>query len=666
MVLAGTASVFSQVFTDSNLPIVIINTDQGVDIKDDPRILADMVIIYRGPGLRNYLSDQNNPAYLNYNGRIDIEVRGSSSQISEKKSYGFTTLQSDNVTDNNVSLLGMPKENDWILNGMIFDPALIRDFLSYNLSRQTGEYASGTEYCEVIINGNYRGLYVLEEKIKADDNRVNIIKIDPSDNSFPDVTGGYITKSDKTTGGDPVAWTMLSWFGTSVDFIHELPKPKNVTAAQNDYIKNQFQLLQTTSIAGETSFSEGFPSIIDIPSFINFIIINEIASNADGYMYSTFFHKDRNGKLRAGPVWDFDLTFGNDLFMWGYNRSKTNVWQLSNRENDGARFWKELFDNPAFRCYVSKRWNELTSPGQPLHQTSIESLIDQTIVLISEAVAREYVRWGKTDSYSQRISDIKTFLSLRISWITSNLGSFSDCANVAVPPLVITKINYHPEASPGFPDSEDLEFIEITNTGNQSVDLTGIYFTGTGFVFQFPAGSIANPYSSIMLAGNESDFYSKYGVAPFSRFYRSLSNKGENLVLADAFGNVIDNVSYTDTIPWPDADGNGYYLELPDPHLDNNIPYNWVASNEIITSAEEIPGSQKPLLYPNPADNKLRIKSGYPIVSVEIYDISGRRIISVKINSADADLDIDNLSCGVYIIRITTSDKIYTEKIVKK
>jgi hypothetical protein len=666
MVLAGTASVFSQVFTDSNLPIVIINTDQGVDIKDDPRILADMVIIYRGPGLRNYLSDQNNPAYLNYNGRIDIEVRGSSSQISEKKSYGFTTLQSDNVTDNNVSLLGMPKENDWILNGMIFDPALIRDFLSYNLSRQTGEYASGTEYCEVIINGNYRGLYVLEEKIKADDNRVNIIKIDPSDNSFPDVTGGYITKSDKTTGGDPVAWTMLSWFGTSVDFIHELPKPKNVTAAQNDYIKNQFQLLQTTSIAGETSFSEGFPSIIDIPSFINFIIINEIASNADGYMYSTFFHKDRNGKLRAGPVWDFDLTFGNDLFMWGYNRSKTNVWQLSNRENDGARFWKELFDNPAFRCYVSKRWNELTSPGQPLHQTSIESLIDQTIVLISEAVAREYVRWGKTDSYSQRISDIKTFLSLRISWITSNLGSFSDCANVAVPPLVITKINYHPEASPGFPDSEDLEFIEITNTGNQSVDLTGIYFTGTGFVFQFPAGSIANPYSSIMLAGNESDFYSKYGVAPFSRFYRSLSNKGENLVLADAFGNVIDNVSYTDTIPWPDADGNGYYLELPDPHLDNNIPYNWVASNEIITSAEEITDSQKPLLYPNPADNKLRIKSGYPIVSVEIYDISGRRIISVKINSADADLDIDNLSCGVYIIRITTSDKIYTEKIVKK
>ncbi|MBN1108556.1 MAG: CotH kinase family protein, partial [Bacteroidales bacterium] len=170
----------AQAFTDSNLPIVIINTDGAVNIPDSYRILATMKIIDRGPGERNYLTDQDNPEFLGYNGRIDIETRGSSSQDKPKKQYGFTTLQADNLTNNNVSLLGMPSENDWILNGMVWDPGYIRDYLCFNLSRQLGEYASRTVYCEVVVNGNYRGLYLLTEKIKADNNRVDVIKIEPA------------------------------------------------------------------------------------------------------------------------------------------------------------------------------------------------------------------------------------------------------------------------------------------------------------------------------------------------------------------------------------------------------------------------------------------------------------------------------------------------------
>jgi len=124
-----------------------------------------MKIINRGGGERNYVTDQYNTAYLNYNGRIDIETRGSSSQWEiEKKQYGFSTRMADDITNNNVSLLGMPSENDWILNGMVYDSAFVRDYLCYNLSWQIGEYASRTVYCELIINGAYRGLYLLEEK----------------------------------------------------------------------------------------------------------------------------------------------------------------------------------------------------------------------------------------------------------------------------------------------------------------------------------------------------------------------------------------------------------------------------------------------------------------------------------------------------------------------
>ena len=391
LILTGFAS--AQTFTDSNLPIVIINTDGGVSIPDNPRVKGSMKIINRGEGQRNYVSDQSDTSHLNYNGRIDIEIRGSSTNSETKSQYGFTTRMADDITNNNVSLLGMPPENDWILNGMVCDPALIRDYLCFNLSRLLGEYASRTSYCELIVNGEYKGLYLLEEKIKADDSRVNIIKIGVNDINLPDLSGGYITKADKTTPDDPVAWTMPTWTG-DVEYIHDWPKPGNVTTSQHYYIFSLFEDLERAAQEYDASLVHGFPSIIDIPSFINYIIISELSSNVDSYQFSTYFHKDRNGKLRAGPVWDSDLTFGNDLDWWDFNRSLTNVWQFSNFDNVGSKFWKNLFDNPQFRCYLSKRWNELIQPGQPLNLSSLETFIDQTVATISEAAIRDNALWG--------------------------------------------------------------------------------------------------------------------------------------------------------------------------------------------------------------------------------------------------------------------------------
>ena len=105
-----TGSISAQVLTDSNLPIIIINTDGGVEISYEERITGSMKIIYRGEGLRTYLSDQNNSAYTNYNGRIDIKIRGNSTLFDPKSQYSLTTREADNITNNNVSLLGMPEE----------------------------------------------------------------------------------------------------------------------------------------------------------------------------------------------------------------------------------------------------------------------------------------------------------------------------------------------------------------------------------------------------------------------------------------------------------------------------------------------------------------------------------------------------------------------------
>jgi hypothetical protein len=657
---------FSQILTDTNLPIVIITTDGGAEIPDDPKIPAGMKVIFRGAGLRNYVTDADSAKYLNYNGKIAIEIRGSSSQALPKKQYGLTTVKADNTSNNNVSLLGLPVENDWILNGLAFDPSLIRDYITYNLSRMMGNYATRTVYCEVIINGSYLGLYILEEKIKAGTDRVDVIKIGSGDNTYPKLTGGYITKSDKTTGGDPIAWTMSSYIGTNdVAFIHELPKPASVSTEQNNYIMSEFNRLYSSATQGNNSFYNGYPSVIDVPSFVDYMIINELSANTDAYQYSTFYHKDRDGKLRAGPIWDCNLTYGNDLFMWGFDRSKTDTWQFSNGDNEGPKYWKALFNNPEFRCYMSKRWNDLTKTGSPLNLSSITTFIDQAVSTISEAAAREESTWGTVGNLAYEVTKIKVFLQQRIPWITAHLGSSSGCSSISTPPLVITRIMYNPEATVDFPVANDLEFVEITNTGNKITDLTGFYFSGTGFVYQFPPDSKIIPGCSKIIASNSAVFSTKYGFSPSGQFTRNLSNTGQKLVLADGFGNVVDEVSYSILSPWPNANGNGKFLELIDPLSDNNTGSNWMAITGTVESENE-KVYDNIRVYPSVVKDDFVIEWSENAYILQIYDTRGSLLKTTNVDSGYFTVSISPYPAGTYLIRLISPKLTVVRKIIKE
>ena len=658
-------SIAAQTITDSNLPIVIITTDVDpvtglpLEILDDPRVLGAMKIIYHADGSRNYISDQNTPAFLNYNGRISIEIRGSTSQVPDKKPYGLTTLQANNTSNNNVSLLGMPSENDWILSSIAYDKSFIRDYLCYNLSRQMGNYASRTAYCEVIVNGDYKGLYLLQEKIKVDSNRVDILKMSTSDNSGADVTGGYITKCDKINGGDPIAWTMQD-----VNFVHHYPKPEDITTPQNDYIQSEFYRLAATTY--NQSLLDGYKTVIDIPSFVDFMLVNELASNADVYQSSTFFHKDRNGKLRAGPVWDLNITFGSDFSAGGH--SVTNQWQFSNGNRVGPDFWLELSDNGSFWCYFTKRWNELTQPGQPMNETVLNSFIDTTISLISEAMFRQEARWGTTvPDQATEIVNIKSWLTQRIAWMNSQLTNFSACSTVVTPPLVISKINYNPQTTVMYPVSNDQEFIEITNAGSSTIDLSGIYFSKLGTTYQFPFGTTITGNSSLFLASSATVFQSRYGFAPFGQYTRNLSNKSQNIVLADAMGNVIDTVTYFDSAPWPtSADGQGSYLQLIDVALDNNLASSWVPVSNAPLHSKTFTATTT-VLFPNPVVDIVTVQSDEPFDAIRIFDVSGKEIYKSKTLSNNFQVDMSGMESGFYMIKILYSnEKVETVKVLKK
>ena len=661
-------AVKAQTFTDSNLPIVVIETDGGASIPDEPKVLATMKIIWHQDGSRNYMSDIDNPEFLNYDGRIGIERRGYSSQmVSDKKPYGLETLQDDNVTNNNVSLLGMPAENDWILNPLAYDQTGMRDVIAYELSNQIGQYASRSQYCEVVLNGNYRGLYVFMEKVKVDKNRVNIEKMDESCNLPPEVTGGYIVQANRADN-DPLAWRMQTYlhnWGWAVytEFIHHYPKHENITSTQSDYIHNVFLDLESVAHSYNTDISTGIPSVIDIPSFVDFMIMAEFTSNVDVYHLSTFFHKDRCGKLRAGPIWDYNLAFGYDAFG---NRSGYDVWQFDNQDNTGPRFWKDLFDTDEFRCYFAKRWFELTEEGMPLDYDRICNRIDEIDAVIAEAIGRDNQRWNQMSQHAQYVNNMKNWLQQRINWLNSHIGSSQSCSDIDLPPLVISKIHYHPQDWWSI-DGDHLEFVEITNNGDAEVDLTGVYFRELGLTYQFPDNSHIAGHNAIWLCSDSLLFSEYYQVTPFGQYMRKLDNKSENLVLADAWGNIIDQVHYSDSEPWPtEADGNGPFLQLKDLDSDNSLAESWTIGDDL-TGVKEIVDSQNFIIYPNPTSSKVFVALSVKPDYCHVIDLMGRDVLEIMPSNSVFDVDLSHLPSGIYIIKVLMGDDgIIWQKIVKR
>jgi hypothetical protein len=389
-----------------------------------------------------------------------------------------------------------------------------------------------------------------------------------------------------------------------------------------------------------------------------------MTSNVDIYQKSTFFHKDRCGKLRAGPVWDFNLAYGYDFGSVG--RSGYDVLQFDNGDNTGSYFWHQLYDNEQYRCYLFDRWKSLTAEGGPLYLYHLYDLIDSLSGIISEAMPRERSRWGRTYDYSNHITTMKTWLANRYAWLNNEFSQVLDCPEKTVMPLVISKINYHPPIMQGH-TSDELEFIGITNHGEDTLDISGVYFRELGLTYQFPTGSIILPHQEIFLASDPAAFQQCYHKTAFGKFQRHLDNKSESLVLADAWGNIIDEVTYADTLPWPTtADGMGDFLILIDLDYDNSLGENWMAANEFV-GVEEYGETASLQVIPNPTTGKVRVRMDKPIRDITVTDISGRILLTQSSWDYEQVLDLSRFPAGIYFLKAVTADQeTTTTKIVKR
>jgi hypothetical protein len=433
--------LFSQTpFTSSNLPIIVIKTN-GATIVDDPKIVVDMGIIDNGPGQRNNVTD----AYNEYDGKIAIEIRGSSSQMFPKKQYGIELRAADGEDDNETALFGMPEEGDWILFAPYNDKTLMRDALSYTLGRRMGNYASRSRFFELVLNNEYMGVYVFLEKVKRGKNRLNIDKLEKGEITGDALTGGYILKIDKTTGGDEGGFT--STFpppGASGQqktyFQWEYPKGEDIVAAQKTYIENYVKQFENT-LASDTYNDPvtGWTKYADMNSFVDYFIMNEVTKNPDGYRLSTFMNKKKDsdgGKLFMGPIWDFNLGFGNVNYCTQGNPTGLVIDFNTICPQDGwliPFWWKKLWSDITFRQALSDRWASLRA-NQFSNQAVLSYVDSVSGVLNQEAQQRNFQKWPvlgtyvwpnyKYDlyTYSAEVSWLRTWITDRMAYLDATLN----------------------------------------------------------------------------------------------------------------------------------------------------------------------------------------------------------------------------------------------------
>lgn len=427
-------------FETSNLPLIFINTN-GQTIVPDVKITADMKVLNSASG-KNNISDTN----FEYEGKIGIEVRGFTSVNYPKKNYTVETrdIAGENL---NVSLLGMPQENDWVFHGPFSDKSLMRNVLAYHLGNKTGKWSPRTRYFELYLNGNYAGVYVLVEKIKIDKNRLDLATLKETDVFGDQLTGGYVLQIDRPDNDDVEGkdywvspYRARTKLQQKVYFLFMDPKGTVINDFQRYYIQDYITAFEDAmNSENYKDRTTGYYPYIDLNSFVDYYIISELSRNLDGYRISTFLHKDKDskgGKITMGPFWDYNICFGNANF---FSAGNTQGWIIDGMGDGDAHampFWWEKFRlDPFFNSHIKKRWNYWIE--NYINETYLNKLIDSCALELYDAQKRNFKTWNVLGTYvwpnnyiggtyPNELNYLKTWLRDRIKWMDSQIQPIVD------------------------------------------------------------------------------------------------------------------------------------------------------------------------------------------------------------------------------------------------
>lgn len=423
----------------SNLPLVVIDTgdqkpkrgvvwdrEKGYNAStgEDPYAYGEIYIIDQSKGV-NQLADQ--PAFKSL---CKIKIRGNSSGNYDKKQYLLKLLDENGKLDKK-NVLGMGKDNEWILNVSFADKSLLRNYLAYTIAGELMSCTPDTHFCEVVWKDQegyrYEGVYLMMESIKVGKNRVDLPKYSENSHFIP-----ALLRRDRYNDKK----IMLDNYGTRNQLTYgylgiESPSQKNITEKGIQKITEQVDRLEQALYADSWYEFVKYRDYIDMQSFVDYFILNEFFLNYDAGYNSTYMYMNYSGKLIMGPVWDFDQAMDND---------PENVANLYSTAFHAAPWFNRLLRDPVFTEAIIQRYAELRA--SILSDESISTFLVQTIDYLGSAIDRDWARWGyyyingnylkpdfyitkdrNTKTYQEEVEKILNVLLVHGTWMDEHLDS---------------------------------------------------------------------------------------------------------------------------------------------------------------------------------------------------------------------------------------------------
>ena len=336
--------------------------------------------------------DRNTKTNVNYimisEGKINakqtgtIKLRGNSSLNSEKKPYLVKLEEKTKILD-------MPANaKKWVLVPNMYDKSLLRNLLGYEMSFIFGlKFTPSCRFIDLIVNGNYRGNYMICDKIQVSDERLALSKMDASCNQEPEITGGYLIEGQ---GSKRQTDPSLFKSAKGITFSYEYPDIDDITEQQKSYIKNKFDEVEAQIYAGNADN-------VDLESFARYFLVEDFSGNQDFIFNSFYLFKERaDNKLYFGPVWDFDLAFDNAQILYPTNEKKNFSYKFGLSNGSMNKLISQLLAIPQVLQKVKDTWNEMTNTK--FTKEMIKNFLNKQIELINESQKLNFMKWDVLNS----------------------------------------------------------------------------------------------------------------------------------------------------------------------------------------------------------------------------------------------------------------------------
>jgi hypothetical protein len=445
--LGATAIYIRRTFdVTSDIPLIIMEAYGGGEL---PTQAGPEKVIYRDLGFMLF-EPVNGTAAISapptWASRAGYHVRGQSSASFPKTPYRVE-LWDENNEDIDKPMIGMPADSDWAMIGEYSDKTLVRNAFSFSLAVEMGLNAPEMRFAEVYINqdvgpleaDDYQGVYAVTETIKNKRERLDLKQLGPTDTDEEKLSGGYIFKFDMAAVREDEGEIQIPCTADAETCFEdlELTDPVEPNAEQLAWISEYVSQAHAALVAEPIG---DYAQYLDVKSFVDMLVLNELTKGGDKYVRSVYLHKDRDELITAGPAWDYNFTLGNLV-------NDVEGWQVDSGRDPGANWFQRLFAQPEIKAAMAARWAELRPTI--LSDAALEARIDQVAAPIVNAGPRDLERWPveaggvfggggapgggmNTEddpavdaiTWAGHIDDMKAWIRERTAWLDAEYATF--------------------------------------------------------------------------------------------------------------------------------------------------------------------------------------------------------------------------------------------------